>query len=214
MIPAYINDQLTSLFPLDDRMKQQLCSYVSLLEKWNKAYNLVGKTTVDDIWQRHILDSIQLAPLIPKGSKIITDFGSGAGLPAIILAICFPQKQVHVIESVGKKSLFMAQVSRETELSNVTIHNERIEQLTPWQSDVITARAFAPLPELFTYIMPFLQKDCLCLLPKGCKSSSEVEEVCQNWTFSLGEHPSLTQDRDGNHGVILAIKDVGRKNHG
>jgi 16S rRNA (guanine527-N7)-methyltransferase len=135
---------------------------------------LIGKTTESDIWSRHILDAAQLLPLIPKGTKVLTDFGSGAGIPAIILSIlAAPEhiEHIHVVEAVGKKTNFMKEAVRTLNLS-MTVHNDRIEKITPWPCDVITARAFAPLPSLLNYVQPFIHQ-------KGVKCTKRLRTLMQ-----------------------------------
>ena len=100
--------------------------FVSLLVKWNKKINLVGKSTIHDVWERHVLDSAQLIKYIPKETSIITDFGSGAGFPAIILSI-IGGWEVHLVESDQRKCAFMREASSRLGL-NLHIHNDRIEK--------------------------------------------------------------------------------------
>ncbi len=207
--------QIEQLFPLNSAKKRALLDYVNLLLKWNQKINLIGRATEADIWQRHIVDSAQLVQYVPKNTQTLTDFGSGAGLPALVLAILAEEnhiKQVRAIESVGKKASFMQEAVRLTG-ARVVVYNQRIEAISPWKSDVITARAFAPLGSLFSYILPFIyqegEKDTLCILPKGCNIHKEIEEASMKWEFSYQLKPSMVGDNEGN---IMIVEKVTKKN--
>ena len=120
--------------------------YYGLLLKWQKTINLVSPSTLDDAWNRHFEDSIQVVSYIPENMKILCDIGSGAGFPGLVIAIERPDIQVHLVESDSRKCAFMRTVSRETNLSNVTIHNDRIENVIgDIDADYVSARALASL---------------------------------------------------------------------
>lgn len=175
---------------------EKLELYTNILEKWNKKINLVAKTTIRELWSRHILDSAQLMKYIPEKARIITDFGSGAGFPGMVLAILKESMEVHLIESDSRKCAFLLEVARVTE-TKVHIHNERIEKLEPWKSDILTARALAPINKLLGYIYNFLKKDGLCLLLKGCNVENELQEAKAEWRFDHKLHPSMVGEGEG-----------------
>ena len=100
--------------------------YVDLLKKWQKTINLVGKNTLEDAWDRHILDSAQLSAHIPQHATLL-DIGSGAGFPGLVLAILRPDISVTLVESDTRKCVFMQTVARETHCGNVTVLNDRVE---------------------------------------------------------------------------------------
>ena len=213
-----MRDRLITEFNLDIMTVEQIDAYIQLLLKWNQAKNLIGKSTEQDIWKRHILDSVQLVPLIPEHTQTLSDFGAGAGIPGVILALCFPDITVHLIDSNGKKSRFMQEAARHCHIPNMQVHQCRAETLTPWKSDVITARAFAPLPRLFTYIFPFFAKESLCILPKGCNYDKEIYEAQQTWSFDYSVTASLVQEQSSDenniadrNGVILRVKELTRR---
>jgi len=146
-------------------IRQRLEIFVRLLRKWNHKINLI--TTADNqiIGERHILDSARLKNAIVPDAGMLTDFGSGAGFPGLILAI-LGERNVHLIESDQRKIEFLREAARLTE-TKVTLHSARSEALKPWPSDIVTARAFAPLPRLLQLIYPFCMKDTSCYLLKG-----------------------------------------------
>ena len=182
---------------------EKLVLYSELLVKWQSKINLVGKNTVSDLWCRHMLDSIQIIKRIPKEANIITDFGSGAGFPGLVLAIVC-EKTVHLIEASKKKSAFLREAARITQ-APVVLHEGRVEEQEAWPSDVITARAVAPLSRLIVYAKPFVKKNTICLFLKGAHVEEELTEAKKTWKMKVKRHQSITHPK----GVILFIKDIG-----
>jgi len=158
---------------------------------------------------------VLICPLLPETAKTILDLGSGAGFPAIAAAIHMKhnlsgagannieEPHVHLVESAGKKASFLKTVIRELGLP-ATVHAARIEALAPMQADVITARAFAPLPRLFAYALPHIDAGTQFILPKGENVAAEIENASAAWTFSLETVKSITQD----DASLLLIKDL------
>lgn len=193
--------------------------YETLLKKWQKAVNLVGRGTLEDVRNRHFLDSAQLLPLITAksdGSPIrLLDIGSGAGFPGLVLAILAanetasgPGLEVHLVESNARKCTFLREVARVTK-TPVTVHNERLENLAPFPVDIITARGLAPLPRLLALIEPFLvQPDCcpLGLFLKGRTAEEELTEARKQWKMTVDSIVSVTDPE----GVVLRIRDIVR----
>ena len=120
-------------------------AYLTLLEKWQRQINLVANSTLAEAWQRHILDSGQLAALYPPQTTRVMDVGSGAGFPGLVLAI-MGGVTVDLVESDQRKAVFLSTVIRELGLP-AKVHNQRIETLPRLFPDVITARALAPVPK-------------------------------------------------------------------
>ncbi len=176
--------------------------YVALLVKWNKAINLVGKSTETEIWQRHIADSLQLSPLIHSQVKTLADFGSGAGLPGLVLAIARPEIHVTLIEQDQRKSAFMKEVIAQLSLKNATVADRDIASVSA-RFDMITARALAPLPELFALAYPRMEEGASCLFPKGRNFANEVESAKQEWDFTHTLTQSKTEDKAS---IILVTK--------
>ncbi|MEX1107900.1 MAG: 16S rRNA (guanine(527)-N(7))-methyltransferase RsmG [Dongiaceae bacterium] len=186
-------------------------SYATLLAKWQVRINLVGPATLPDLWRRHFLDSAQLAPLIPATARTLVDLGSGAGFPGLVLAILRPDLQVRLIESDGRKAIFLAEAARATlgpaAKDRVSILRARAESLDRAPADVVTARALAPLARLLDLAEPFLSADSLCLFPKGAEVAAELTEARKAWTMTLLEHPSRTDPR----ATILEIRHASRR---
>lgn len=202
--------QLESQFSVPRESLDKLRQYEALLIKWQKAVNLVGPATIPDAWDRHFMDSIQLTPMLPDDARTLYDLGSGAGFPGLVMAITRPGLKVTLIESDQKKCAFLTTVSRESK-TPVTIVAERIESVAANlpAPDVVTARALAPLSELFGYIYPWVQAnpDLVCIFPKGQLAASEQAVARELWTFDSRETASLTDPRAS----ILVITGISRK---
>lgn len=159
--------------------RPDLDRYVALLKKWQQAVNLISPTTISDIWNRHIVDSAQLYTCLPERAEIVADMGSGAGFPGLVLAILNkadnrPNRQVILIESDMKKSLFLKEIIRNLNL-NAVVLNQRIETVSGVAADVITARALAPLEQLLKWGKPLMKKEAVCLFLKGENCDSEIQ---------------------------------------
>jgi 16S rRNA (guanine527-N7)-methyltransferase len=133
----------------------KLRAYEALIQKWNPSINLVAKSTLSDIWNRHIIDSAQVYfAAFGEKPSIWTDIGSGGGLPGIVVATLAQgadqQTNVTMVESDKRKSVFLRTAIRELGLSNAKVINERIESAQIPISDIVSARALAPLTDLFT----------------------------------------------------------------
>lgn len=177
----------------------RLIAYEALLRKWQPKINLVGPSTLPDVWKRHFLDSAQLHPLLPEGTRVLVDLGSGAGFPGLVLAI-LGVPQVHLIESDVRKCAFLREVARVCE-APVTVHTKRIETVTGIEADVVTARALAPLADLFTWAHPFIGARGKCLFLKGAALDDELTATTQYWTMESERFDSRTDPS----GTILRV---------
>ncbi len=196
MSPSPIVSRESILENVSRESLDKLEHYLAILEKWQKAINLVSPSTVGDAWNRHFIDSAQLSTLLPAGAKTLFDFGSGAGFPGMVLAILNPGLSVHLVESDQKKCSFLSAVSRET-MTTVSIHNVRIESLeTDAVPDVISARALADLNQLLVYSAPWARKNpnVILLLPKGENYTSELKEIGPGRFTQCEEFPSSTSE--------------------
>lgn len=183
---------------------ERLQAYVDLLLLWNQKINLVAKSTADDVWTRHVLDSAQLFPLIPPQTKSLLDMGSGAGFPGLVLAI-LGVPNVHLGESDQRKCAFLREAARITGAA-VTIHPQRLENISAFPADVITARALAPLEDLLGWAEAFLRPGGRCLFLKGQNVEAELTNAHQIWKMRVILTPSLTDSRAS----VLCIQEVSR----
>jgi len=186
-------------------------SYVALLREWQNKFNLVSKNSLEFVWERHIADSAQLFKYITDEVKVIYDFGSGAGFPAIVLAIIAKEKRPDIkfklVESIGKKTLYLNEVKTQLNLENVDIFNDRVENLKLPVADMITARAMTSLDNLLKYSVLFSDKKTKLLFPKGKSYNEELDEAKKNWNFKLKVYKNELCD----DGVILLLENLRRK---
>ena len=182
--------------------RDQLEALVHTLGRWQKAINLVGKATLEDIWVRHVLDSAQLIPLIPKGAGTLADLGSGGGFPGLVLAALRPELEVTLIESDVRKGAFLAEAGRRMSLKKQPkVVISRIESAPPTKADVVTARALAPLSQLLSWVVPHNGDTAICLFHTGKGWQVEVNEAKKDWDFEAQPFSSVT-DRES---VLLRI---------
>ena len=166
------------------------------LIKWQNSINLISKNTLENIWERHFLDSAQLYKITKDFKGNIIDFGSGAGFPGLILAM-MGHKKIHLVESDQKKCTFLREVSMLSE-TNITVHNSRIENLDYFDVELITARALAPLNKLIDYAEAFVNKSSIknkppkMLFLKGKSYRQEISNLIQKKDFSIEEFQSIT----------------------
>lgn len=188
--------------------RDQLEALVHTLGRWQKAINLVGKATLEDIWVRHILDSAQLVPLIPRGARRLADLGSGGGFPGLVLAAMRPDLEIILIESDARKGAFLGEAGRRMALKTPPkVVVSRIEAAPPAAADVVTARALAPLGQLLAWAAPHRADAGICLFPKGKGWQVEVSEAKEDWDFEAQPFASVT-DRDS---VLLRINQFDAK---
>lgn len=190
-------------FPRETTEKLEL--YWRELQQWNQTFNLIGKSTQEEGWDRHILDCAQLSAFLPDPQAVIVDFGSGAGLPGLVLSILGYQ-QVHLIESSNKKVQFLNHIQRMFHLP-VVIHGKRAEEVDAFAADVITARAFADLSDILAYAQPFSNPKTIYLCLKGEKAGEEIEKATRRWSFQVEKSQSITSPT----GTILRLRDVQKK---
>jgi 16S rRNA (guanine527-N7)-methyltransferase len=188
--------------------RDQLEALVHTLGRWQKAINLVGKATLEDIWVRHILDSAQLLPLIPRSAQTLADLGSGGGFPGLVLAAMRPDLQVTLIEADARKGAFLGEAGRRMGLKNQPkVVVSRLEAAPPAGADVVTARALAPLGQLLAWAAPHRGEKAICLFHKGKGWQGEVTEAKKDWDLEAQPFSSVT-DRDS---VLLRISQFSAK---
>lgn len=207
---------LLSGIPVSRETWERLETFVGLLRKWQPAQNLVSPATLEEVWTRHVADSLQLLPLIGPGSTIL-DMGSGAGFPGMVLAIAasaMPEQHrfdVHLCESNKRKAAFLRTVSRECH-ARARVHDDRVEAVFAVLAadrrmpDMITARALAPLERLFQLAEKAFPK-AVCLFHKGRGVELELSDAKRYWEFDAEVIPS----RVAEDSVVLRITQVSRR---
>ncbi|OWY16611.1 16S rRNA (guanine(527)-N(7))-methyltransferase RsmG [Thioclava sp. JM3] len=197
-------EEFAKRFDVSRETLDKLLAYEVLLKKWNPAINLVAKSTLEDMWSRHFLDSAQIFAMAPENAQIWADFGAGGGFPGLVIAVLSaekePERQVVLVESDLRKSAFLSTVSRELSL-NTRVIAQRIEEIAPLDADVVSARALASLPKLLEFTAPHLKPDGTALFPKGARWQEELAQARESWSF---DHEAIESLSDPNS-VVLKI---------
>lgn len=184
-----------------------LTTYVELLKKWNPKINLISRATMDDIWDRHFIDSAQIFTLAPKTALNWVDLGSGGGFPGMVLAILskefMPERKFTLVESDQRKCAFLRTVARETNCKT-EILAERIEKIDGLNADILSARALADLTSLLSFADRHLATSGLCLFPKGSSWKKELEVAQDSWRFNFETTISETSE----DAVILSVNEI------
>lgn len=167
----------------------RLAEYVALLREEAAHQNLIAPSTLDHIWSRHIVDSAQLlSPAPPQGMWL--DIGSGAGLPGLVVGL-LRDAPVELVEPRKLRTDFLTRAADELRLVNVTVHTAKVER-TAGAAAVISARAVAPLTDLFRLAAHRSTSSTVWILPKGRNAQSEVEAARRAWHGSFHVEPSMT----------------------
>ena len=166
---------------LSDEQQLQLLYYLQQLLFWNKAYNLTAIKDDQQALIKHIFDSLSIVPFLPAGDLL--DIGTGAGLPAVIVAICQPQRAVTALDSNQKKIRFIKQVASELGLKNLTPVASRIEAHAG-SYQVITSRAFASLVDFVTHSQSKLADNGIICAMKGVEPVDEIQALQNEWQIN------------------------------
>jgi 16S rRNA (guanine527-N7)-methyltransferase len=183
----------------------RLSAYRALLLDWSGRMNLVGPQEMGRFWRRHALDSLQLLSLAPAALRW-ADLGAGAGLPGLAIACALadrPGARVVLIDSVAKKGAFQRAVIAALGLPAEAI-TARVEAVPPEIVDVVTARAFAPLPQLIGYARPWLALGAQGLFLKGQDIEAELTAASKYWKVCC----SVFESRSSSGGRILRVDGV------
>lgn len=184
----------------DEGTMQQLERFVTMLLDEAKRQNLIASASQSIVWTRHILDSAQLLLHVPRGTPLRwIDLGSGAGLPGMVNAIIQPESHFTLVERRPLRTAWLSRAASELGLTNVDVFTGSASGVADQVFDVITARAFAPLPKLLAMAERFASGTTLWVLPKGRSASEELGAV-PAWQNAFHVEPSIT---DGESGIIV-----------
>ena len=175
---------------VNNSQTKSLEDFVLLLLQENEKFNFIGKSTIENIWERHILDSAQLLKFIDNKNAKFADFGTGAGFPGMVLSI-MGVREIHLVEKAFRKTEFLRRAKLFSR-NRVFIHQSKLEELSNIDFDCIVSRALAPLDQLLIYSQKFLKKDGYCLFLKGKNLLQEVELAKKSFEFEYELHASLT----------------------
>ena len=179
----------------------KLFEYKKILIKENESMNLIGKSTIDDLDERHLLDCIQLVKYLPHREKSLMDIGTGAGLPGIILSI-IGFKNLHLVEKSPKKSLFLENCKLRLGL-NYHVHNKSITEISDLNVDCITARAFASIEKIISMTKNIINKKTRFILLKGRSYLIELKTINPQ-KYIWETHSSITSSESKI--IIMAAK--------
>jgi 16S rRNA (guanine527-N7)-methyltransferase len=178
--------------------------FATLLLRWNPRINLIARKDEADLWPRHIIDSLQLAPLMQPLPAHAIDLGSGAGFPGLVLALA-TGVPFDLVEADQRKAAFLREAARITH-APVKIWPERIEAAKLEPAPLVTARALAPLPRLLDLAIPLLSPGGVCLFPRGKTVDAELTATATQWHMQVEAFPS----RIGPGAKILRISNPAR----
>lgn len=200
-------------FDVSRETAARLDALVKLLFERQQVMNLVSRSSLPNVWTRHVADSLQLITLAPAARTWI-DLGSGGGFPGLVIACALADMadaRIHLVESIGKKARFLSDAAAGINLP-VSVHIERIEQFVPnWrgQIDIVSARAVAPLTKLLDYAAPLIERGAKCLFLKGQDVALELTEASKYWKFQYELETSVTDSR-ARIVVVAAAKPLGK----
>jgi 16S rRNA (guanine527-N7)-methyltransferase len=187
----------------------RLDALVATLERWAPRLNLVARSTLADVWVRHVEDSAQLVSAVPEDSSAWIDLGSGGGFPGLVVAAMTADRvappRLTLVESDARKAAFLRAAAAAMEVQ-VDIKVSRIEALEADSADVISARALAPLSILLEFSEPFLAPGGVLVFPKGRSWRSELTEAQQAWHMAVEVRPSVTHP----DAVVLVLSEIAR----
>lgn len=164
---------------LNNQILKDLDAYYNILKEENTKYNLTRIISQEDVYLKHFYDSLTITKIVDINNQSICDLGSGAGFPGLVLAICFPNTKMTLIESNGKKCYFLNTVKEKLNLNNVNIINTRVEEYARKNReifDIVTARAVAPLKHLLEYGVPLVKIEGSFIAMKA-NIEGEIENI-------------------------------------
>jgi 16S rRNA (guanine527-N7)-methyltransferase len=187
---------------LTENQAVQMLAYIELFHKWNQAYNLSAIRDIESQVDRHLLDSLSVAPYIDAEQLI--DVGTGGGLPGIPLAILYPHKRFTLLDSNGKKARFLFQVKTQLRLDNVQIQNCRVEAFRPQQRfDAVISRAFASLKDMTDGCRHLLSDNGVFYAMKGIYPTDELSALEKNYKVSQSYPLQIPREEGERHLLVL-----------
>ena len=190
---------------------KNLINYEKMLIKYNKNLNLIGKSTINHIWERHFLDSAQVIDFIDENDKTLVDMGSGAGFPGLVLAILAKDRKfslkVKLIDKSPKKIKFLKYLIKETHLDTEALNQNLLNDHTKTSSDIFVARAFKPLKIILELIHSKAQNWKKIFVFLGKTGKSELLQASKSWDIEYKQRVSVTN----NDSVVIEINKLKKK---
>ena len=205
-------DTFNRFFRVSRETIRSLKKYEKLLIEGNKTLNLIGNSTVNQIWIRHFLDSIQVIDFIEKNDKVLVDLGSGAGLPGLVLAIAGKDRKiplkVKLIEKSSRKIKFLKEIIKKLNLSVEVISKNIFEQKIKLLEDIFIARAFKPLPIILELIHNKAKNWKKVFIYLGKTGNMELLQASKSWDIKYKQRVSVTS----NDSFIIEINNLKKIN--
>lgn len=182
-------------------------AFLGVLDEWRQRYNIIGPNEGRHIWRRHILDSLQLVPLIGDQVGSLVDLGAGGGFPGVVLACALNDRaiEINLVEKSVRKAQFLEAAVRAVGLKAL-VSNQRIEDAGAGPFDVVTVRALAPIPRLLPMLDVWMKPDGRALLLKGQGADKEILHARETRTFDVEARPSLSNPE----GQVLILSNLSR----
>ena len=188
-----------------------LKKYEYILIEANKTLNLIGNSTINDIWTRHFLDSVQVIDFIDKNDKTLVDLGSGAGFPGLVLAIALKDRKIplkiKLIEKSPKKVKFLKNLINELQLNVEVINQNILEEPIKFFDDVFIARAFKPLKIILQLIHNKAKNWKKIFIFLGKTGKSELLQASKSWDIEYKQRVSVTS----NDSTVIEINRLKKK---
>ena len=188
-----------------------LIKYEDLLIKANRGFNLIGKSTINQIWKRHFLDSYQAIDFIDKNDSSLVDLGSGAGFPGLVLALASQDRKIplkiKLIEKSSKKAKFLKEIINELHLNVDVFHKNILEPQIKLMEDVFVARAFQPLKIIFQLIHKKAENWKKIIIFLGKTGHDELLQASKDWDIGYKQRVSVT-NRDS---ILIEINKLKKK---
>jgi len=204
-------DTFSRLTQVSRETIESLIKYEKILIKHNKNLNLVGKSTIDYIWQRHFLDSAQVIDFIDKNDKTLVDMGSGAGFPGLVLAILAKEKnfslKIKLVEKSPKKVKFLEHVIKEMHLDTQVLNQNILKDKIKISEDVFVARAFKPLKIILELIHNKAQNWKKIFVFLGKTGKNELLQASKSWDIEYKQRVSVTS----NDSIVVEINKLKKK---
>jgi len=186
-------NEIINKFLINKKQECLIDEYLTQLLEFSTHTNLVGRSTLVDPWQSHVLDCLQILPLILNKKNSILDMGTGAGLPGFLLKICGCEN-VTLVDSNGKKINFLQSVNSKLN-TGLNIFRSRLEDMDEIKFDIITSRALSSLDRLFTYSQKFIKKNTVLIFLKGKTVNEEISFAKKKWKFNFTKYQSISDKR-------------------
>ena len=188
-----------------------LKKYENYLIKSNKTLNLIGKSTIDQIWIRHFLDSSQVIDFIDKNERDLVDLGSGAGFPGLVIAIMAKDRKiplkVKLIEKSPRKAFFLREIIKSLNLKVDVLNLNVLTQPGKLNADLISARAFKPLKIILQFLDKNTEKWKKIFLFLGKTGKDELLQASKSWDIKYKQRMSVTSSDS----IVIEINKLKKK---